>query len=189
MSTLDYDGLPVTAAIDMMMADENGVYFLTAKGKAFYQRLVEQGFVALTGMKGDDTMSSVAISVREKVREEGPARLGELLERNPYMYEIYPSEASREALTVFKIHEGAGEWFDLSAKPIDRASFAFGGAISDSHGYVVDAACCIGCGSCVPVCPQQCIALTDGVAAIDQSHCLHCGRCLNTCPVEAIERR
>ncbi|MCK6139761.1 hypothetical protein [Slackia exigua] len=35
VSTLDDDGLPVTAVIDMMMADENGVYFLTAKGKAF----------------------------------------------------------------------------------------------------------------------------------------------------------
>lgn len=189
VSTLDDDGLPVTAAIDMMMADENGLYFLTARGKNFYERLLQQKFLALTGMKGDDTMSSVAISVRGKVREEGPARLGELLKRNPYMYDIYPTSASREALTVFKVYEGTGEWFDLSVKPIDRASFAFGGATEAAHGYFVDAARCIGCGSCLPVCPQQCIALANGVAVIDQAHCLHCGRCAEACPEGAIERQ
>ena len=35
VATVDDSGLPVTAAIDMMDADENGVYFLTAKGKGF----------------------------------------------------------------------------------------------------------------------------------------------------------
>ena len=39
VATVDEKGLPVTAAIDMMDADENGLYFLTAKGKAFYDRL------------------------------------------------------------------------------------------------------------------------------------------------------
>ena len=36
VATVDDEGLPVTAAIDMMDADENGLYFLTAKGKGFY---------------------------------------------------------------------------------------------------------------------------------------------------------
>lgn len=30
------------------------------------------------------------------------------------MNEIYPDAASRNALTVFVIYEGSGEWFDLS---------------------------------------------------------------------------
>lgn len=114
-------------------------------------------------------MSSVAISVRGKVREEGPSRLDELLEHNPYMYDIYPTPASREVLTVFKVYEGTGEWFDLSVKPIDRASFAFVAHPRRPHGYFVNAASCIGCGACLPVCPQQCIALANGVAAIDQA--------------------
>ncbi|MBR7006189.1 MAG: hypothetical protein IKH98_04705, partial [Candidatus Methanomethylophilaceae archaeon] len=33
VATVDSDGLPVTCVIDMMYADENGLYFLTAKGK------------------------------------------------------------------------------------------------------------------------------------------------------------
>lgn len=44
VATVDEKGLPVTAAIDMMDADENGLYFLTAKGKAFYDRLKKRGF-------------------------------------------------------------------------------------------------------------------------------------------------
>ena len=38
-ATADNNGLPVTCAIDIMDADENGLYFLTAKGKEFYSRL------------------------------------------------------------------------------------------------------------------------------------------------------
>ena len=38
VATVDDEGLPVTAAIDMMDSDENGLYFLTAKGKGFYDR-------------------------------------------------------------------------------------------------------------------------------------------------------
>ena len=118
VATVDDEGLPVTCAIDMMDCDENSLYFLTAKGKAFYDRLKERKFLASTAMKGEDTMSSVAVSVRGKVRELGFEKIPELFKKNPYMNEIYPTEESRKALTVFQIYEGNGEWFDLSKKPI-----------------------------------------------------------------------
>ena len=123
VATVDDDGLPVTAAIDMMDSDENGLYFLTAKGKNFYDRLIKRGYLALTAMKGEDTMSSVAVSVQGKVRELGYEKIPELFEKNPYMREIYPTEESMHVLTVFQIYEGTGEYFDLSMKPIERASF------------------------------------------------------------------
>ena len=69
VATVDDAGLPVTAAIDMMDADEGGVYFLTARGKGFYDRLKKRGVLALTGMKGEDTMHCAALSIRGKVRE------------------------------------------------------------------------------------------------------------------------
>jgi uncharacterized pyridoxamine 5'-phosphate oxidase family protein/NAD-dependent dihydropyrimidine dehydrogenase PreA subunit len=188
VATVDDDGLPVTAAIDMMDCDENGLYFLTAKGKGFYDRLIKRGFLALTALKGEDTMSSVAISVRGKVRELGHDRIPDLFKKNPYMHEIYPTEDSMKALTAFQIYEGSGEWFDLSKKPIERASFTFGGAEGITEGYFITDAC-IGCGSCTAVCPQNCIN-TDGIPhVIEQKHCLHCGNCMNACPVGAVERR
>ena len=54
-ATTDSDGLPVTCAIDMMDADENGLYFLTAKGKGFYTRLKE------TGISGADRYKRLKI--------------------------------------------------------------------------------------------------------------------------------
>ena len=187
-ATVDDDGLPVTAAIDMMDSDESGLYFLTAKGKGFYDRLKRRGYLALTAIKGESTMTSVAISVRGKVRELGYDRIPELFERNPYMRDIYPAEGSMRALTVFQIYEGSGEWFDLSRKPIERASFSFGGAEKEPEGYLITDAC-IGCQTCASVCPQQCIDTESVPLVIDRSHCLHCGNCMEFCPVDAVEKR
>jgi len=51
VATVDGDGLPVTCVIDMMYADENGLYFLTAKGKNFYQRLKDKGYLHFRGKR------------------------------------------------------------------------------------------------------------------------------------------
>ena len=188
VATVDDEGLPVTAAIDMMDCDDNSLYFLTAKGKGFYDRLVKRQFLAFTAMKGEDTMSTVAVSIRGKVRELGYDRIPELFEKNPYMHQIYPTEESMKALTVFQIYEGSGEWFDLSRKPIERASFTFGGADKKAEGYFITDSC-IGCGSCMAVCPQECIRQDSIPFRIEQDHCLHCGNCMTICPVGAVVRR
>ena len=172
VATVDDEGLPITAAIDMMDSDDNSLFFLTAKGKDFYDRLKKRGFLALTAIKGQDTMSSVAA----------------LFEKNSYMHQIYPTEVAMHALTVFQIYEGTGEWFDLSKKPIERASFSFGGAQEKTEGFFIRDAC-IGCGSCLPVCPQNCISTGSIPYGIEQEHCLHCGNCMKVCPVGAVIKR
>ena len=187
-ATVDDEGLPVTAAIDIMDSDENSLYFLTARGKSFYNRLKKQGFLALTGIKGENTLTSVAISIRGKVRELGYDKIPELFAKNPYMYEIYPTERSMHALTVFRIYEGTGEWFDLSKKPIERVSFIFGGAEKKEQGYFITDAC-IGCGNCAEVCPQKCINSSGIPYIIEQDHCLRCGNCMSVCPVNAVIRK
>ena len=105
VATSDDDGLPATSAIDMMDTDDEGLYFLTAKGKGFYDRLKNKSFIAFTGIKGEDTMSKIAVSIRGKVREIGYAKIPQLFEKNRYMYQIYPTDKSRQALTVFQIYE------------------------------------------------------------------------------------
>ena len=187
VATVDDDGLPVTAAIDMMDSDGCGLYFLTAKGKSFYDRLVKRKFLALTAIKGEDTLTSVAVSIRGKVRELGHDRIPEMFEKNPYMHEIYPTGESMRALTVFQVFEGNGEWFDLSKKPIERASFTFGGADKKHEGYSITNAC-IGCGSCTEVCPQNCIETGNIPYVIRQENCLHCGNCASVCPSGAVKR-
>lgn len=186
VATTDENGLPVTCVIDMMYCDENGLYFLTAKGKGFYHRLQSKKYLSLSCVKGNGTMNSAAISIRGKVREVGSEMLEKLLTLNPYMKEIYPTEQSRKALAVFNIYEGSGEWFDLSKKPIERDSFSFGNAEKVRHGYFITDKC-TSCGICLEVCPTQCISADDRF--IYENHCLCCGNCMTVCPVGAVERQ
>ena len=187
-ATVDDRGFPITCAIDIMDYDDSGLYFLTAKGKSFYDRLKANEQIAFTAMKGEDTLSCVAVSVRGKAKEMGPDKLPELFRKNSYMEKIYPDVRSRSALTVFKIYEGTGEWFDLSQVPIERASFSFGGTPAKEIGYFVTDKC-IGCKLCYSKCPQKCIDITHKPVAIKQEHCLRCGNCFEICPARAIERR
>lgn len=187
-ATTDGNNFPVTCVIDIMLADKKGLYFLTAKGKSFYERLKKQPIISITGMKGNDTLSSKSVTLRGETREIGQQRLSEIFEKNPYMKEIYPNAASRTALTVFQIYKGSGEYFDLSQKPIFREQFSFGGMKNNIHQFFVTDMC-NGCKLCTKVCPQNCIDITDYPARIQQEHCLHCGKCAEICPKQAIERR
>lgn len=107
-ATVDSEGRPVTCAIDIMDFDEGGLYFLTARGKKFYERLKANENVAFTAVKGSDTLSSVAVSVQGKAKELGSELIPALFEKNPYMNEIYPTEASRSALTRVQDIRGHG---------------------------------------------------------------------------------
>lgn len=188
IATVDNNGLPVTCVIDIMDYDNDGLYFLTAKGKNFYDRLKNRKYLSLTGIKGKDTMHCVSVSLRGKVQEIGKKRLKRLFEKNPYMNEIYPDEKSQSALTVFQLYEGTGEWFDLSKKPIERRSFMFGCAADAESGYFVNDNCIV-CGKCLAVCPQKCIDITVQPVRINQNNCLHCGNCFRDCPVNAVVKR
>ena len=171
-----------------MDSGENSLYFLTARGKGFYNRLKNNADISLTGLNGYDTMSGIAVSLRGRVKELGAEKVTELFEKNPYMYEIYPDENARSAITVFQIYEGTGEWFDLSKKPIERVGFSFGGADVKDNGYFVTDKC-IQCQRCYLKCPQKCIDIRVNPVIINQSHCLHCGNCYEICPANAIVKR
>lgn len=180
MATVDTKGYPVTCAIDLMDFDEQGIYFLTAKGKGFYERLKHCPIVALSALKGKR-----CISLQGHVKEIGAGRLEGLFAKNPYMNTIYPNAASREALTVFVIDRGQGEYFDLESQPIFRESFQLGNETKRFSGYrILDS--CVNCGRCVAICPTQCIHPSSKQMVIDPSHCLHCGQCQKVCTYGAI---
>lgn len=50
----------------------------------------------------------------------------------------------------------------------------------------IDTGACIGCGSCVGVCPRKTLALVDGKAKVVGENSLQCGHCAAVCPQAAI---
>ena len=183
VATIGADGHPQTRVIDMMLWDEKGVYFLTAKGKEFYAQLMEQKYISLSAVK-----EKRSISLRGKIRNIHSEKLDEIFEKNPYMQGIYPGD-TRSALEVFQLYEAEGEYFDISEPShIVRGSFTIGKAAPHISGYFIEEGC-IGCKLCYSVCPQKCIDISGIPAVIDQNRCLHCGRCVETCPKQVIRKR
>jgi ferredoxin len=46
---------------------------------------------------------------------------------------------------------------------------------------------CMGCGTCLFVCPHAVLSLTDGKVEIaNRDACMECGACARNCPVEAL---
>ena len=95
VATIGADGHPQTRVIDMMLWDDRGVYFLTAKGKEFYRQIMEQQFIAVSATKG-----KASVSLRGKVKNIGSERPDEIFEKNVYMKEIYQDDTCA-ALEVF----------------------------------------------------------------------------------------
>ena len=178
-ATIGHDGLPTARIIDVMLVEEDCLYFLTARGKEFYSQLTEQKFAALSGMNKNWQM----ITLRGKVKKVSQDMLGPIFEQNPSMNEVYPGD-SRKILEVFCLYEGQGEFFDLSGTPSFRETFLLGKQKEHKKGFVITGEC-ISCGICAGVCPQRCIA-EGSPYAIRQQNCLHCGLCEESCPSSAV---
>lgn len=147
VATVDDNGLPVTCAIDMMDYDEQGLYFLTAKGKKLYERLISRGYLSLTGMKGKDTMSCVAVSFGGK------------------MNEIYPNASSQTGFAL-----GGDETVKRGYYVTDKCigcklccSKCPQKCIDISTKQVVIRQnSCLHCGNCFTVCPAEAVVKKNG---------------------------
>jgi NAD-dependent dihydropyrimidine dehydrogenase PreA subunit len=51
---------------------------------------------------------------------------------------------------------------------------------------IVDREKCTGCGMCVKVCHNHCVALVDGVTSTDYELCDRCTQCIAVCPQQAL---
>ncbi|MDZ7373259.1 MAG: 4Fe-4S binding protein [candidate division KSB1 bacterium] len=56
-------------------------------------------------------------------------------------------------------------------------------------GIVVRDDVCDLCGTCLGVCPTNCMELTETRLRIDTEQCILCELCVKICPVDALERR
>ena len=121
-ATVDAEGHPQARIINVMLAEDDGMYIVTSRGKPFYKQLVETGEIALAAMCPD----CQSLKFTGKLRVVDKSWVDKVFAQNPGMNEVYPGE-SRYILDAFHIYAGHGEWFDLLHYPISRETFAYGG--------------------------------------------------------------
>lgn len=180
-ATVDKYGKPQVRIIDIMIVENEKLYFCTARGKNFYQQLIQKKDVAITGMNQSFQMVRLSGAVYKLSQQK--EWIDRIFQENPSMNNVYPGE-SRYILEAFCMEEGEGEFFDLAQEPIVRESFTIGKHINQQIGFMISEQC-IQCGKCVRICPQHCIENY----TILQEHCLHCGLCFEQCPIKAIFKR
>lgn len=183
-ATVDEKGYPQNRIIDVMLVENDTLYFLTARGKHFYNQLINGKVAAITGL--NSRWQTVRLVGKVEKLEDQTYWIDRIFTLNPSMNDVYPGDA-RYILEPFCIRDGELEFFDLSGTPIVRESFALGNGVITKKGFCITDGC-IGCGLCKENCPQQCI--DDGTPfVISQKNCLHCGLCYENCPAQAIVRR
>lgn len=170
---------PVVRIADVMIYENEVLYFLTARGKPFYKQLKENPALALVGM--DKSYRTVRLT--GEIEFVGREWVDRIFELNPMMNDIYPGE-KRQILEAYCMKQGNGEVFDLSVVPPTRERFAFGGADVQPAGYLITDVC-NGCDLCREACTTG--AISEGEPyLIDAEICLECGACAEACPEEAI---
>lgn len=183
-ASVDAQGNPQVRIIDVMLIEEETLYFCTARGKDFYRQLLDHPQIALTALTKAYQM--IRLSGKAQRLSDQKYWIDRIFANNPAMNDVYPGQ-SRYILEAFCIAEGELAFFDLGKTPIERETLAWGNASLSLKGYHISDAC-IGCGKCQTLCPQRCIQ-TGAPYLIDQRHCLHCGLCAETCPMQAIKKR
>lgn len=179
-ATVDSLGMPQIRMIDVMLVEDGALYFCTARGKDFYEQLITDGNVAITGMNKEYQM--LRLNGKAHKLDNQKMWIDKIFEHNPSMNTVYPGD-SRYVLEPFCIDNGDVEFFDLGKSPIVRNTFSVNGADKKLKGFEITDRC-IKCKKCEKICPQKCIENFE----IKQNNCLHCGLCFEECPVNAIEK-
>lgn len=175
------EGQPTVRVINLMLVEDDGLYFITGRGKPFYLGLKENPRLALSGMNQQFVAVRVIGDVEFCPGREVPDKI---IEKNPGLGKLYKGE-TRSILDAFAMRRGKGEIFDLSADPLLRERFAFGGESVNPPGYFITEEC-TACGECLEACPVEVISEGE-IYTIEGRACLECGNCAEACPVDAIE--
>lgn len=178
------NGLPQVRIIDVMLVIGEKLYFCTARGKDFYNQLIIDGNVAITGVNKNYQM--IRLHGQAKRLDDNKKWIDLIFKENLSMNEVYPND-SRYILEAFVIDNGQIEFFDLGIKPINRQYFSLGKDYVEEKGFFISDKC-IGCGKCKHICPQQCIE-SGKPYIICQENCLHCGLCAENCPTNSILKK
>lgn len=112
-STVDEMNQPHARHINVGIANEEGVFFMTSPKTNFYKQLQQNPKIAITGFLEEGYVVQV-IRITGTVREMGKDKLNEVLKDNPYVEQVYPDAADRQSVQVFQLYKGEGFYQSLS---------------------------------------------------------------------------
>ena len=119
-ATVDEKGCPQARIIDVMLVDDERIYFCTSRGKDFHHQLMRDGKVAVVAMN-DRYQMIRATGTAQKLDDERKW-IDRIFKENPVMNDVYPGE-SRYVLDPFYVDIDWMEFFDLGKHPIYRETF------------------------------------------------------------------
>ncbi|KRL90257.1 pyridoxamine 5'-phosphate oxidase family protein [Lactobacillus kalixensis] len=124
--TVDENGDPHTNVADIEVKNSDKLIFATTYQKAFYNRLKNHPRISITGLKGDETLSSVGFTLDGLVQEVDQKYLDEIFAKRPEMQQISANHSERrEILRPFAIIPISGSIYDLRQQPIFQKGLKF----------------------------------------------------------------
>lgn len=174
------NGYPESRIISLQRFSDGNLYFMTSRGKPFYQQLLLQPRIAISTLL-DDTHHCIRIkAVVEECVE--PSVYQEYAEKNPGTLEMY--RYNTDIIVLFRLTRGTGEILHLYRDDmIRRLRFGFGGDKPEELTYYISDKC-IGCGCCFAHCAEHSIYRSeDGKYHIRSMDCDDCGICYTKCPL------
>lgn len=174
------NGVPESRIISMQRMSDGMVYFMTSRGKPFYQQLKKYPRIAASTLL-DDTHH--CIRIKATVEEcTDTFCYQEYAEKNPGTMKMYRNNT--ELIVLFRLVSGTGEIIHLYRDDmIRRLRFGFGGERPEELTYYISDKC-IGCGNCYENCAEHAIYRgEDGKYHIRSMDCDDCGICYTRCPM------
>ncbi len=173
-------GHPECRVISYYVLSDGNIYFMTSKGKPFYQQLcANPELVANSSIDGHYALKIHAF-VKDVTTDK--AIWDEFFSINPGTMKMY--RKNPDIMVVYKLEKGEGEMFHLyQEERIRRMRFAFGGMEKLPMTYKITDRC-IGCGACMDSCVEKAIHKDEnGKCYIRYMDCDDCGICYTKCPL------
>lgn len=124
--TVDENGDPHTNVADIEVKDHDKLIFATTYQKAFYNRLKNHPRISITGLKGEETLSSVGFTLDGIAEEVDQKYLDKIFAQRPEMQQISANHSERRSiLRPFAITPISGSIYDLRQQPIFQKGLVF----------------------------------------------------------------